>query len=136
MDTPQTSFLDRQRPDADVDEYIPEDYKAFGISRKAWGGEPMINFISQQGNHTALPYSQIDRIDFNPSTGIHLRYFSWDVTIRGVNLFDGYQKLHMQRVVFVAEAGHARHMLANPTDPLITDLSVEIRKPAIDAPEH
>lgn len=119
---------------AEIDLYSEDEYKAFGISRKAWGGEPMIDFISRCGNHRGLPYSQIDDIEFDPSIGIVIRYFNHQVTLRGTALFEGYQKLLMHRVVFVSEAGHAVEKLASGHDAVILELKIQARTAEPDLP--
>lgn len=107
------------------DQYNEGDpYRAIGVSRKAWGGEPMINFIHRTGDHQALAYNHLYRVRFDPSEGITLDFTNHTIAITGRNLSDAYQKLAMQRVIFVAEADAATQRLIEDADPVVTQLLV------------
>lgn len=124
-------FLDRLGGDArhsDVDVFSESEYRAFGVSRRAWGGEPMIDFIRRDGNRHSLPYARLDEIQFNPSKGIALRFSDYLVTLQGQRLAEGYQQLLAHRVVFVAEAGRADEMALADQEPVVTKLLIEARR--------
>ncbi|APZ93415.1 hypothetical protein [Fuerstiella marisgermanici] len=118
-------------PEAD---YYNEDdpYRAIGISRKAWGGEPMINFIMRTGDHQAIAYNHLYRIQFDPSKGITLDFTNHKVVIQGRKLAEAYQKLAMQRVIFIAEADDATGRLADDDEPVVT--SLQILEPTSETP--
>lgn len=112
-----------QSPEVDVF-HDGEEYRAFGVSRKAWGGEPLIDFIANNGNHQALPNSDIRRITFNPSEGLLIEFSEFVVVLRGHCLNDIYQKLLMQRVVFVCEADEASRKLSGPDIPVVSQMII------------
>lgn len=110
---------------SEADFFSEEDpYRAIGISRKAWGGEPMINFIMRTGDHQAIAYNHLYRVQFDPSKGLTLDFTNHSVAIQGRNLSDAYQKLAMQRVIFVAEADDATGRLAPDSEPMVTQLRI------------
>lgn len=131
MTRPETSSIleraglapETSSPDADC---FSEDgqYRAIGISRKAWGGEPMINFIARTGDHQAIAYNHLYRIQFDPSNGITLDFTNHNIVIQGRNLAEAYQKLVMQRVIFVVEADDATRRLVADGDPVVTSLQI------------
>ncbi len=124
-------FLDRLGPDArhvDMDVFSESEYRAFGVSRKAWGGEPMIDLILRDGNRHSLPYARLDEMQFNPSKGIVLRFSDYVVTLQGQRLGEGYQQLLAHRVVFVAEAGRAAQLALDAQAPVVTTLLIEARR--------
>lgn len=131
MARPETnSILERAGLASDASsevDYFSEDdpYRAIGVSRKAWGGEPMINFISRTGDHQAIAYNHLYRVRFDPSQGITLDFTNHSVVIQGRNLAEAYQKLAMQRVIFVAEADDATGRLASDHEPTVTQLRIE-----------
>lgn len=109
---------------AEIDQYNPGDaYRAVGFCRKAWGGEPMLDFILCDGNSEAVPYSDIRRIQFNPSTGIVIKTNDVEITILGSGLRECHRKLLQFRVVFMAEADQATRRLHATNEPLITGIT-------------
>lgn len=124
-------FLDRLSPrgdSGDADVYSSSHYLAFGVSRRAWGGEPMIDFVFRDGNHHGMSYAHLDDILFNPSRGIVLRFGEYLVTIAGQRLETGYEKLLAHRVVFVAEADHATQLTCEDLTPIVTSVIFESRR--------
>lgn len=128
------SALDRYRlgsesNECDSDVYDSDaEYRAFGVSRKAWGGEPMLNFIDRRGDHRAIAYSHLYIARYNPSHGIVIEFSDHIVLLRGRRLADGYQKLVAQRVVFVSEADRAAAGLVAPDAPVITEMRFERKR--------
>ena len=118
-------ILDRIAPTSDslsdeVEQFDPEGpYKAVGYCRKAWGGEPMIDFIWRDGNSEAIAYCDIRRIRFNPSIGIVIKTIDCEITIRGQRLRDIKGKLLQFRVTFLAEADLATQKLQDASEPII-----------------
>ena len=101
-------------------------YRAFGITRKAWGGEPMIDFITRDGNHQTLSYSHLYRMTFDPSKSITIEFTNHRVTIEGMQVHDLHRYLSVHRVLFVCEADDAtRRLTRSGEDPVITKLAVE-----------
>ncbi|MEM8671730.1 MAG: hypothetical protein AAGG48_29700 [Planctomycetota bacterium] len=128
------SILDRLQPtvqddSTEIDLYSEgEDYRAFGFSRKPIASDPMIDFIDRHGVHEALAYSHLYRIRFDPSEFMTLEFTDHTVTLRGRHLRKGYQRLAMQRVVFIAEADHATAALVAENEPLVTTLALELKR--------
>jgi hypothetical protein len=124
-------FLDQLGPRADngdVDVYSSASYLAFGVSRKAWGGEPMIDFVFRDGNHHGMSYARLDDMQFNPSRGIVLRFSDTHVTIVGRRLEAGYERLLAHRVVFVAEADHATQLAGGELATVVTNVVFASRR--------
>jgi hypothetical protein len=99
-------------------------YKAVGYCRKAWGGEPMIDFIWRDGNSDAIAYSDIRRIRYNPSIGIVIKTMDCEITIRGERLRDVKGKLLQFRVTFMAEADLATQKLHDAAEPIIKSIEI------------
>ncbi|MCA9178420.1 MAG: hypothetical protein KDB14_28360 [Planctomycetales bacterium] len=115
---------------AEVDVYREgSPYQPFGISRRAWGGEPFVDFISKTGDHHAIAYTHLYDIAFNPSAGIVLQFSDHFVRIAGIGLADVYAQLLRQRVVFICEADHAAASIAEQGQTTVTRLSIEARAP-------
>jgi len=84
---------------------------AFGCLRGVRERAIMLELRRKNGSVTALGYSWLERVDFDPSTGIVLRFAGGKVTIRGRNLqaeirphlrlLDG---LLRHRIVWIQEA--------------------------------
>ena len=133
-----TSLVDRlggSTPEVDV---YSEDgpYQAFGISRRAFGGEPLIDFVLRDGNHHALTYGHLYDIIFNPSKGIDLQFTDHVVQLRGRCLQDGYGQLLRQRVVWLREATDAHQRLAGPTDAVIIGISITPKREQLPRSLH
>lgn len=119
--------LDRKADfsEAEVDVYREsDDYRAFGFNRKSVNSDPMINLVDSRGVQEALAYGHLYRLRFDPSEGITLEFTEHVVTIRGRGLREGYQRLAMQRVVFIAEADRATAVLVPEKEPVITSLII------------
>lgn len=122
------SIIDRigggAAPEADV--YDAEGpYQAFGISRRAFGGEPLIDFVSRSGNHHALTYSHLYDITFDPSSGIELQFTDHVVSLKGRCLKEGYGQLLRQRVVWLSEAPATAERSAVPGEAVITEITIK-----------
>lgn len=135
MNRPATTFLEQISVDAvaeEVDVFREgEDYRAFGVSRKAWGGEPFLNLIGRDGRQRGKPWAHVDDIEFDPSTGIVISFARNVVIIKGQCLREMYEKLIVQRVVFIREADHAVVQLAEDGQTIVTQLAIEDRGRAV-----
>lgn len=88
-----------------------DDYVAFGWLRGIKDRAIMIQLRRRTGDILAVPYSWIEGVEFDPSSGIRLDYHGRCIEIRGSNLnaevrpnirlFDGITR---QRVIWVQEA--------------------------------
>lgn len=131
-DASSLDFLSRGRHDAkrvltdepEADEYDQEHYRAYGLLRKTNGALFMIDFIGRSGSHCSLPYSHVDRIEYD-GAAIVIRFSETIVTVRGYRLAHCHQQLLAHRVLFIAEAGHAAEKLAGGDEPVITGLTIE-----------
>ncbi len=112
----------------EIDVYDAENYRAFGVSRKPWGGEPMLNFVDCRGDQLAIAYNHLYCVKYNPSVGITIEFSDHIVSIRGRGLAEGYQKLAMQRVIFITEADRATAGLVGDRQAVITSLSISQKR--------
>ena len=106
------------------------DYLAFGVSRKAWGGEPMVDFISRDGNHQTFNYSHMYRVSFDPSKGLTVEFTNHVVMIDGQQLRDMHRFFVSHRVLFVCEADDATVKLSmHKDDAFVSKLEILDRNP-------
>lgn len=133
----ESSFVDQMSlgtENEEIDVFQPgEEYRAFGISRKAWGGEPFLNLVSKCGRQRGKPWSAIDEIEFDPSIGITISFMNHMVVIEGRRLDEIYEKLLSQRVVFIREADHASEKLAGEAQTVVTSITLTQRTNEIRA---
>jgi len=136
MDQIDNSFSEQFSPAVegdDIDTYTPgEDYQPYGLSRKSWGGEPMLNFVDRGGKQHAKPWSQLDDIVYEPSTGITITYINHVITLKGRNLdlieegkgasLHGY--LLRQRTTYITESDRAVDMGLAQEDVVITEMLI------------
>jgi len=80
-----TERLARATPESDATETI-EDHVAFGWSRGVKERNYYIEFRKSNGSITALPYMMLERVDFDPSEGITLKFTTQTVRLIGRNL--------------------------------------------------
>lgn len=64
----------------------------------------MLDLEFENGNHLALPYSGILKIDYNPSDGIVLEWMNEHIKIIGYNLGELYTLLVRHRVNAIRES--------------------------------
>ena len=117
-------------PKGEEDDHFDEDgdCRAFGASRKQWGGDPMVDFITRDGNHQTFNYSHMYRVTFNPSEGLIVEFTNHVVTIVGKQLRDMHRFFTAHRIVFVCEADDATQKLMQTNDePVVTKLTIEDR---------
>tara|TARA_R110002049_G_scaffold4601_1_gene31710 strand:+ start:109045 stop:109491 length:447 start_codon:yes stop_codon:yes gene_type:complete len=90
-------------------------------------------FPGQCGGSFWATQKNLTHVEIGPSRrreGITLEFTEHVITIRGRGLREGYQKLAVQRVVFIAEADQATALLVPEKEPVITSMSI-IHKRAI-----
>jgi len=63
-----------------------EDLGCFGYLRGIRDRAVMLELRKKSGNCLAIAYSWIDRIEYDPSTGIHIHAGAITITIQGKNL--------------------------------------------------
>jgi hypothetical protein len=105
------------RRDADID--AADDLVAFGYLRGVRDRALMLELRKRDGGVTALGYGWLERIEFDPSAGITLKFVGQTVKIVGrnlnaevrtnVRLLDG---LVRQRISWIQESGGAAAMTA------------------------
>ncbi len=76
----------------------------WGIEKQSSFQSLMINFHFKDGNFTAIPYSYITRINYNPSVGIEILTTGDDFEIVGRNIDKLYNHLLTHRITFIREA--------------------------------
>ncbi|MEM9409649.1 MAG: hypothetical protein AAGA30_00960 [Planctomycetota bacterium] len=98
-------IIGKEPTSEDIDIYeVGSDYNAFGVSRKAWGTEPMIDFITKDGNHHSFAYSHMYFISMDPSSSITIDFTSHSIVVSGTGLREIYRELFRNRVTFIAQA--------------------------------
>lgn len=65
---------------------------------------------------------------FNSSLGITIEFSDHVVLVRGRGLASSYEKLVMQRVVFIAEADRSTAALIPEDEPVVTELLIEQKR--------
>jgi len=65
---------------------------------------PMLMFRFRSGDSTALPYSMLSQIDYNPSGELKLNFSAVFVTIKGSKLGELHQGITEHRLAQVQEA--------------------------------
>ena len=125
----QSLGLGPQANDPEIDIYDPDgEYKPYGKSWQAWGGEPIVDLITCDGNQQGFVYSHLYRVGFDPAKGITLEFTNHLVTIQGNRMNQLYRFLTMQRVVYVAEADEATaKLLEELQKPFVNSILVQDR---------
>jgi hypothetical protein len=77
---------DDPEDDPTVESEQLDDLGAFGFLRGAHDRALMLELRFRDGSATGFPYTYLARVDFDPSTGIVLRFGGHTVTITGRNL--------------------------------------------------
>lgn len=95
---------------------------AFGWLRGLGERASMLELRFKGGNITALGYGWLDRLEFDPSEGIALRFGGTSVRIQGRNLNEEvqanvrlFEALARHRVTWIHEAGHNEALVADPS---------------------
>ncbi|AMV24231.1 hypothetical protein VT84_07530 [Gemmata sp. SH-PL17] len=102
-----------------------EDCGAFGLLRGVKERALMLDLRFCNGNREALPYALLERVSFDPSDGLTLRFLGAVVTVRGRNLarpsgssaaiLDG---IHRHRVSWIGEIDEL-HAALKPADSVV-----------------
>ena len=109
-----------------------DDFGAFSFLRGVRDRALMLELRKKDGSVTALGYSWLERVEFDPSEGLTLHFGSQKVRIVGrnlgsearpnVRLLDG---LVRHRVPWIREAGEPEVMKAAPANVVIEEISIE-----------
>ncbi|VTS00429.1 Uncharacterized protein (Fragment) OS=Blastopirellula marina DSM 3645 GN=DSM3645_27907 PE=4 SV=1 [Gemmata massiliana] len=104
-----------------------EDCGAFGLLRGVKERALMLDLRFRNGNREALPYALLERVSFDPSEGLTLRFLGAVVTARGrnlarpsssgVTLLDG---IHRYRVSWIGEVDEL-HAALKPADAVVVN---------------
>jgi hypothetical protein len=81
-----TDRVAKRLPEPSEDADLVDDLVAFGWSRGVKDRNYFIEFRKKDGIITALPYMMLERVDFDPSEGITLKFAAQTVRIIGRNL--------------------------------------------------
>jgi len=121
-----------KEPDDDDGETVEEPGFGFGWLRGIRDMAIMLEVRHKDGRLTAFPYSLLDRADFDPSTGIRLKFANVSVCIVGRNLnaearpnlrlFEGILR---RRVSWIQEADEATAMEARKDAVLIEMVEIK-----------
>lgn len=119
---------------ADEDPDASEDCGAFGFLRGARDRAVMLDFRFLTGNRVAFPYAFLERVSYDPSDGVELRFLGVVVTLRGRNLSRAtaagvslVDALHRHRVAWVGEVEEFRG--AFTADDTVVVTRIEITPP-------
>ncbi|MEQ9617074.1 MAG: hypothetical protein RLN60_03470 [Phycisphaerales bacterium] len=121
-----------------VDKYLPKQPRRSGNDRDD-GNAPaseiretfrdgemyvaMLDLVLKGGNRVAMPYSTLLKAEFDPSSGITLRYSTDDVTIQGSRLDQLYKAILQHRAREVVVSG-GRIVPAGDGGPVVTAITV------------
>lgn len=133
-----TNLADRihaRRPaPAEDDPDAADDRGAFGLLRGMTGRAVMLDLRLRDGGRVAFPYALLERVSYDPSDGIALRFLGAAVVVRGrnlarpgaagVSLLDG---LHRHRVAWLAESDEL-HAALRPADAVVVT-GLELHEP-------
>jgi hypothetical protein len=117
-------------PEPDVG--LEDNLGAFGWLRGVRDRAVMLELRRKDGSAVALGYSWLERVDFDPSAGITLKFAGQTVKIAGrnlnaeqrpnVRLLDG---LVRHRVPWLREAAETELRAASRSDSIIEDIQIE-----------
>lgn len=126
------SAVSMVRPDAQTDPEAVDDFVTFGYARGARERVVMLEFRKRDGSVVALGYGWLERIEYDPSGCITLRFAGQTVKLHGrnlnaearpnVRLVDG---LVRHRVPWVREAGEPESMKAAPASVVVEEITIE-----------
>lgn len=107
-----------------------DDYRAFGFSRKPWGGDPMFEVIFKNGLREGYAYADLRRVMHDPAIGLTLKFVDSQLVISGRKLTTAHVRFLQHRVVFVCEADRASIKLADASgEPVVTGVTEEPLRP-------
>lgn len=109
MSSDAKTFVAKYAPstgDVAVETRMPEhpisgELRCFGVAPDNRRPPAMLVLRLKTGDQKALMYAYLVEVDFNPSTGIRLRFVSHEVTIRGRNLEPLFTRLVEHRVGWI-----------------------------------
>jgi hypothetical protein len=128
-------FVHRVEPSAETKDFDAEgadDFGFFSVLRGVRDRALMLELRKKDGSVAALGYGWLDRVDYDPSAGITLRFGGTKVTISGrnlgaevrpnVRLLDGILR---HRVPWIREASEPEILQAAAAVLVIEELQVE-----------
>jgi len=117
-----------------VDEHQGEgDYRAFGITRKTFGSETMLDLVLKTGDHQTFAYTHLYRMAFNPSEGISLYFTDHVIELLGQRLKELYRYFRSHRVTFVCEADSPTVQSCTDAEAVISSILIRPIDPRIEA---
>jgi hypothetical protein len=126
------SAVSMVRPDAQPDFETVDDFVAFGYARGARERVVMLELRKRDGGLIALGYGWLERIEYDPSGCITLRFAGQTVKLHGrnlnaevrpnVRLVDG---LVRHKVPFIQESSSAAAMAAGQESTVIEQIELE-----------
>lgn len=126
------SAVSRLRPDAESDSESLDDFVSFGYARGSRERVEMIEFRWRDGSMMALGYYQLERIEYNPSGCITLRFAKQTVRVHGRNLNAEIRPnvrlvggLVRHKISFIQESSSAAAMAAGQEATIIEQIELE-----------
>lgn len=121
----------------DADEYTGDgDYRPFGFTRRAIGGETMLELVLRNGDSESFAYTHLYRTSFNPSEGISLYFTDHVAEIFGERLKELYRHLRSHRVTFICEADAPTYKTVSfQSEPVIRSIVIRRIDPRLEIPE-
>ena len=118
-------------PAAEPDEDAADDLGAFGCLRGPRDRALMVDFRLLTGERVAFPYATLDRVAYDPSAGVTLRFAGAEVVLEGRNLASSQaagpgllDALHRHRAAWVREADELRGRLLPADAAVVTRIEV------------
>ena len=132
MTEPPTLHDRLRRPGpAEDDPDAADDLGAFGFLRGVKERAVMLDLRSRTGTRVAFPYTLLERVSFDPSDGLTLRFLGATVSVRGRNLAKPtpagvslLDALHRHRVPWLAESDELRAAVMSADAVVITGLEL------------
>ncbi len=125
----------RRASPADDDPDAADDLGAFGFLRGVKERAVVLDLRFRTGTRVAFPYTLLERVSFDPSDGISLRFLGATVTVRGRNLarltaagVSLLDALHRHRVPWLAETDELRAAVKPADAVVITGLELRDQK--------
>jgi hypothetical protein len=127
-----TERLAKRFPEQNDDADLVDDLVAFGWSRGVKDRNYYIEFRKKDGSVTALPYMMLERVDFDPSEGITLKFTTRTVRLIGRNLNSEVRPnvlllngILRNKVPWIKEADHGAIAFNNQQSTIIEGIEIE-----------
>lgn len=96
----KTSFIEKLRA---LTEQVEEEHKYFGFDRQENGWALIFELRTHDDRRSALPYSYLTRVDFNPDMGIEIYISNVVVLVKGRDLGSFYSLLLQNQITWLRE---------------------------------